>query len=149
LNSEVVGREAGDVLASALAGHLGMAGPDGPYVVPVSFAHAAGKIYFHGGEGLKSRLLEQDPRVCLAATLDVRFVQGDGPCADGFHYRSVLVFGQVRLLTDSRDRDSALRSLVVKYDPENAETPFDAEHLGRTLVYVLDVKEVCYREQTS
>jgi len=141
----------------------------GPYVVPLNFAYVTedqpaharsgepshratatgldGRIYFHTGEGRKSRALAADPRVCLAVTAEVAFEQGNAPCEDAFSYRSLLVWGRARKIEESAERETALRFLVAKYDPEAAEVPFDQDVFAATLLYELTIDEVGYKER--
>lgn len=60
--------KAGGLLTSSPTGFLSLTDDDGPYVVPISYAYDGEDIYFHGGEGKKSRALEVEVRVCLAVT---------------------------------------------------------------------------------
>jgi nitroimidazol reductase NimA-like FMN-containing flavoprotein (pyridoxamine 5'-phosphate oxidase superfamily) len=144
------------LLAEAPFGYLAMAEPDGPYVVPVNYAFVPdpgsgpglqGVLYFHSGDGRKTAAIAVDPRVCMAFTAGVAFDQGPSPCADGFSYRSVLVWGQARLLEDRSEREAALRAIVAKYDPKAAETPFDEADFGQTLVYEVRLSAVSYKQQ--
>jgi nitroimidazol reductase NimA-like FMN-containing flavoprotein (pyridoxamine 5'-phosphate oxidase superfamily) len=113
-----------------------------PYVVPVSFAAVGNVIHFHGGEGRKSAALAARPRACLAVMTEPTFMKGEGPCADNWRYRSVLVTGPVRLLEDEQERVEALRAIVRKYDPGAAAAPFPPRDLARTLVYALEMETV-------
>jgi uncharacterized protein len=134
------------LLAEAPIGFLGMAGPQGPYVLPVSFAYETGRAYLHGGPGRKADLLTSDPRVCLSVASEVELTRGADACGDNFRYRSALVFGRMRLLEDDQEREAALRAIARKYDPAAAEQEFRPEMLARTLVYVLDAAEVTFKE---
>lgn len=86
-----------DVLARCDTLHLGLAGEDGPYVVPVSFgfevSDGALSVYFHGArEGMKHDLLSRDSRVCVEASLFHGYrAEGRSVTAD---YESVIGFGR-------------------------------------------------------
>jgi nitroimidazol reductase NimA-like FMN-containing flavoprotein (pyridoxamine 5'-phosphate oxidase superfamily) len=151
------------VLREAAYGHLAVTEADGPYLVPVNFAFvetgpgpgagpsalgdAAGRVYFHTGEGRKTAALASDPRVCLAVTDGVTFLQGDDPCADAFAYRSVLVWGEARRIEDAAEREAALRAIVAKYDPAAASMPFGETHFARTLLYEIVIETVSYKQE--
>jgi uncharacterized protein len=117
-----------------------------PYVVPVSFAAVGDIVYFHGGEGRKSAALAARPRACLAVTNEPAFIKGEGPCADNWRYRSVLVSGPVRLLEDEQERVAALRAIVRKYHPDAEVARFPPQTLARTLVYALDLETVTAKQ---
>ena len=144
-----------ELLRDAPFAYLAMVEPDGPYVVPLNFAYVGGEggldghIYFHTGEGRKTEALAAHPRVCLAVTGRVAFDQGDTPCADGFSYRSLLVWGPARRIEDRHGREAALRAIVAKYDPAAAGAPFGEADFAQTLIYELVVEAVGYKEQPA
>lgn len=135
-----------DVLTTAIVGHLAVETPDGPYVVPVSFAHDGRFLYWHGGRGKKSRALEASPRACLAASVLGEFVTAASPCDDNFNYRSAVVTGRVRLLHDDVEREAALRTIIRKYDPERLDGPLTPKVFARTLVHAMEMEEVTYKQ---
>lgn len=139
-------RKAGELLAAAQTGFLALADEEGPYVVPISFAYDGEDIYFHGGEGKKSRALETEPRVCLAVTSNPELVKGDDPCSDNFRCDSVLVFGRVAGLESAPEKDAALRTIVAKYHPEEAAATLAPRRVAGTTVYRMEVRAVTYRE---
>ncbi len=110
-------------------------------------ARLGGCIYFHTGEGRKTVALAADPRVCLAVTGQVGFEQGETPCADGFSYRSLLVWGRARPLEEESLRKLGLRAIVTKYDPGAGDAPFDEVDLARTLVYEMTIDDATYKER--
>jgi hypothetical protein len=123
-----------------------MADEEGPYVVPISFAQLGSSLCFHGGSGRKADALERDPRVCLSVTSPPQLRKGQDPCGDNFDYRSVLVFGRARRLTDQAEREAGLRALARKYHPEAAEFPFREATLGKTQVYLLEIDSVSWKQ---
>lgn len=150
-----------ELLRDASFAYLAMVETAGPYVVPLNFVYVEGpgapsapsatgldgRIYFHSGEGRKSETLAADPRVCLALTAGVAFDQGDRPCADGFSYRSLLVWGQARRVEDQDGRETALRAIVAKYDPAADGTPFGEEDFAQTLIYEVIIEAAGYKQQ--
>jgi nitroimidazol reductase NimA-like FMN-containing flavoprotein (pyridoxamine 5'-phosphate oxidase superfamily) len=172
-SAEIV--KAREILRTAPLAYLAMVEPDGPYVIPLNFVYAeddggagpkglsaastapapepgqvaglGGRIYFHTGDGRKAKDLAADPRVCLAVTDCVAFHQGDSPCADGFSFRSILVWGDARLLEDENRREAALRTILAKYDQGAAETPFNEAVFARTLLYEVVIEAAGYKER--
>lgn len=147
-----------ELLRDVAFAYLAVVEPGGPYVVPLNFVYVApapdstgldGRIYFHTGEGRKTDALAADPRVCMAFTAGASFDQGDSPCADGFSYRSLLVWGQARRLEDAGRREAALRAIVAKYDPGAAEVPFGEADFAQTLIYEVIIDAASYKEQAA
>ena len=149
------------MLHGAPYGYLAVTEPGGPYVVPLNFAYAeegraagakaagepSGRVVFHTGEGRKTAALAADARVCLAVTDSVAFQQSDGPCADAFSYRSVLLWGRAWRIDEDAEREAALRTIVGKYDPGAAGLPFGEADFARTLLYEIVIEAVSYKQE--
>lgn len=103
------------ILQTCTSGVLAVSGDDGyPYAVPLSFAYQNGKLYFHfAQEGHKLDSLLKNDKVSFCV------IHRDDVIADKFttHYRSAIVFGRARILTDDGEKKHALECLVEKYAP--------------------------------
>lgn len=119
----------------------------GPYVVPMNFAYAPGRLYLHTGPGRKSAALTENPRVCIAISMDEEFEKGPTPCEDGYAYQAVVVEGWAKLLEEHSEREEALRAIVAKYDPAAVDQPLDEAALAQTLVYAVIIDEFTYRRR--
>lgn len=147
-----------DLLREAPFAYVAMVDGARPYVLPMNFAYVAtaapaqgascpvGRLHLHTGPGRKSVALADNPRVCVVVTADATFDQGATPCDDGFAFRSVIVEGPATLLEDRTEREEALRTILAKYDPGRADTPFDPDVLAQTLVYAVTVETITYKE---
>lgn len=140
-------RDADALLYGAPFAFVAMSESKGPYVVPMNFAYVPGRIYLHTGPGRKSEALAANPRVCVAITMDEVFEQGPTPCKDGFAYRAVIVEGWAHLLEGHEERQTALRTIVEKYDPAAVDAPLDEKAFANTLVYAVIVEEFSYKER--
>ncbi len=109
-------KESIEILESCTSGVLAVSGDNGyPYAVPLSYAYKDGKIYFHfATEGHKLDSIKNNEKVsfCVIKTDDV--IQETFTT----HYRSVIVFGRVRILTEDAEKRFALECLVEKYSPD-------------------------------
>lgn len=103
------------VLDRCTHGVLAVSGDDGyPYAVPLSYVTAGGKVYFHSAvEGYKIDALRNCDKVCFTV------VDADEVVAERFttYFRSVIVFGRARILTNPTDLRNALNALAKKYSP--------------------------------
>lgn len=104
-----------EILRSCTSGILAVMGDnDYPYAVPLSYAYKDGKLFFHlAKEGHKLDSINKNNKVsfCVIKTDDVI------PEELTTHYRSAIVFGTARILTEDSDRRFALECLVEKYSP--------------------------------
>lgn len=104
-------------------GTLALYGDDGyPYAVPVSYVYADGKIYFHSAmQGHKVDAVRRNGNVsfCVVEQDDVK------PAEFTTYFRSVIVFGKARILTDEDEKRNALCLLADKYS--HGEVGMEAE----------------------
>ena len=86
-----------------------------PYAVPVNAATDGKAFYFHcAGKGQKLDILRQNPAVCLSAVSYAAIV----PEKLTTLYRSAVVKGTARILTDLAEKEYAIRLITQFYAPE-------------------------------
>ena len=127
-----------EMLQTCTSGVLAVAGDDDyPYAVPLSFAYKDGKLFFHfAKEGHKLDSIARNNKVSFCV------IKADEVIQNTFttHYRSAIVFGRARILTDDGEKRFALQCLVEKYSPDYiAEGQFEIER---------DWERVCVAEVT-
>jgi uncharacterized protein len=124
------------MLQACTSGVLAVHGDDGyPYAVPLSFAYEDGRLFFHSAKaGHKIEALERNEKAsfCVIAADDV--VQSTFTT----HFRSAVVFGKARVVTEDDEKKHALVCLARKYSPDYVEAA-DAEIDGA-------LKRVCVIE---
>ena len=105
-----------EILQSCTSGVLAVTGDnDYPYAVPLSFAYKDGKLFFHfakAGHKLDSIIKNNKVSFCVIKTDNV--IQKTFTT----HFRSAIVFGKARILTDDSEKKYALECLVEKYSPD-------------------------------
>ena len=104
-----------EILHEATSGVLAVSGDDGyPYAVPLSYVYTGGKVYFHcATTGHKLDAIAANPKVSFCV------IQQDEVVPERFttHYRSVILFGTARVLTDPSEKMRALEALSDRYCP--------------------------------
>lgn len=107
-----------EILEKGTSGVLAVAGEeDYPYAVPMSYAYADGKIYFHGAKtGHKIDAIKRHDKVSFCV------IDKDTVVPDEYttYYRSVIVFGRAHILEGEAKRDG-LKFLGEKYMPQYRE----------------------------
>jgi nitroimidazol reductase NimA-like FMN-containing flavoprotein (pyridoxamine 5'-phosphate oxidase superfamily) len=89
---------------------------DYPYIVPVHFAHAEGRIYIHSaGVGAKMDMLARNSRVCVEIDEYLGLIPSDRACGFGTRYRSLIAFGRARLVDGAEEKRRALDLIMKKY----------------------------------
>lgn len=96
-------------------GVLAVSGDEGyPYAVPVSYVYEDGKIFFHCAKtGHKMDAICRCDKVSLCVVDQDQVIQETYTT----HYRSAIAFGRARVLTDDREKRTALMKLAEKYSP--------------------------------
>ncbi len=125
--------------------HVGFVADGQPYVIPTGYGRAGDRIYVHGSAASRMlRTLDSGVDVCVTVTL----LDGLVLARSGFHhsmnYRSVVVLGKARLVTDPQEKLEALRSITNHIAPgrwEQVRPPTEQE-LKATSVLALELKEV-------
>src|SRR5687768_1651042 len=97
-----------ETLAGGFCGRLATVGPDGwPYVVPLLYVWVDGTVYVHNthAPGHLRRNVDHDPRVCFEVDeAGEVFAYGRFECDTSIAYRSVIVFGTIRIVDAEEDK---------------------------------------------
>ena len=132
--------------------HVGFVVDGQPYVIPTGYARLGGQIYIHGSAA--SRMLRSaggGVDVCVTVTLVDGFVLARSVFHHSMNYRSVVVLGKARLVTDVEEKRAALRCFtnhIVAGRWEEARQPTEQE-LKATSVLALPLQEVSAKVRTG
>lgn len=122
---EMSSKEIQELLQKVGHGHLGCIHEGKPYVMPMQYYLKDTDLYIFTTEGMKSHDMDANPEVCL----QVEEVHGLE------HWRSVIVMGQAKRLTEQSDIDQVMQLIKSKnptLSPAINRTWIDAE--GRSEV---------------
>jgi nitroimidazol reductase NimA-like FMN-containing flavoprotein (pyridoxamine 5'-phosphate oxidase superfamily) len=99
------------ILDANLVAHVGIIFEGRPLVIPMAYGRVANTLYLHGSSGSRlMRALEQEPAVCVSITELRALKVARSTFNSGMHYRSVVIFGEARLVSDD-EKDQALNAL--------------------------------------
>lgn len=111
-------------LSSAFCGRTATIGSDGfPYVVPNLFVWHEGDIWLHTARsnGHFARNALHDDRVCFEVDEPGEvFPYGHIECDTSVSFRSVVLFGRIRLLRDADQARLFFSLFMAKYAPEDS-----------------------------
>jgi len=128
--------------------HLGFVRDGAPVVLPTLYARVGERLYVHGSTGSRPLRMTGQADPGLAVCLTVTHVDGLVLARSAFHhsinYRSVVVHGVARQVTDPEERRLALDALVDHVVPGRSadSRPANAKELAATAVISLDLDEV-------
>lgn len=129
--------ETAAVLRRGSCGVLALAGDEGyPYAVPLSYVFDGDKLYFHSAKsGHKLDAIRQNPRASFCVVDQDKLV----PEEYTSYFRSVIVFGTIRVIEDAAEKRAAIEKLGRKYAPQDT-----AEGLQRAVDR--DLEPLCMLE---
>jgi uncharacterized protein len=102
------------ILDEGLVGHLAFTGDDGqPYAIPTLYARVGDEVWVHGSSASRTlRTLGRGARACLTVTLVDGLVLARSIFNHSVNYRSVIVLGEARAVTDPEDKRAALAAFA-------------------------------------
>ena len=129
------------ILDEALVSHLGFVHDGHPFVIPTLHARVGDVVYVHGSTGAASLAAERE--VCLTVTLLDGLVLARSVFAHSANYRSAVVRGRARRVSDPEEQRRALRAVVEHLTPgqwDHARRP-DRRESAATAVLALSLDE--------
>jgi uncharacterized protein len=130
--------------------HVGFVVDGQPYALPTGYARIEETLYLHGSTG--SRLgLRPDLDVGVTVTLLDGIVLARSTFHHSFQYRSTMVLGRTRLVTDQDEKKAALDALVEHFMPGRSADarPGSRRELAATAVLALPLVEVSAKIRTG
>ncbi|MEV6051789.1 pyridoxamine 5'-phosphate oxidase family protein [Streptomyces sp. NPDC052107] len=135
--------------------HLGFVRDGAPVVLPTLYGRVGERLYVHGSTGSRPLRMTGETDPGLSVCLTVTHVDGLVLARSAFHhsinYRSVVVHGVARQVTDPEERRVALDALVDHVVPGRAadSRPANKKELAATTVIRLDLDEVSAKVRTG
>ena len=128
-----------DILKRGTSGVLALKGDGGyPYAVPMSYVYDGEKLYFHCAKsGHKLDAIAGNPKASFCV------VDRDQVVPEEYttYFRSVIVFGTMRIIEEEQEKRTAVEKLALKYAPEDS-----AQNRGAAIEK--DWKPLCMLELT-
>jgi hypothetical protein len=140
------------ILDEALICHVGFAMEGQPFVIPTIHWRDGDTLYFHGSAASRMlRTLRGGVDACVTVTLLDGLVLARSAFHHSMNYRSVVVFGKAREVTDRAEKLHALDRLVAHITPDRAAAvrPPNESELRQTLVLALPLHEASAKIRTG
>ncbi|HEV1997479.1 MAG TPA: pyridoxamine 5'-phosphate oxidase family protein [Candidatus Dormibacteraeota bacterium] len=101
------------ILDEALIGHLGVTTDGRPHVIPMMYARRGDSVYVHGAAANQALgALRQGAEACLVVTLLDGLVMARSAFNHSMNYRSVVVIGKTREVSDAAEKMAAMEALL-------------------------------------
>ena len=116
-----VPEETAQILADGVVAHVGFIQDDMPYVIPLSYHYdqeTPEVLYLHGSVRSRAmKLLATGAPVCVTVTLTDGLVYSRKAMNHSMNYRSAVVFGAAREVTDESEKSEIFDDMVQRYFP--------------------------------
>ena len=137
-----------DFLNRVQVGHIATRADNQPYITPTLFWYSPEQheIYFHSNiAGHVRSNAESHPEVCFETSQIGKLLPSNLALEFSLQYKSVIAFGEVRVVEDDADKEKFLYGLIEKYFPGMVPgehyRPITAKELKRTSVYAISIEK--------
>ena len=144
-----VPEEATEILSNGMVAHVGFIEDGLPYVIPLTYHYDrdnSDRMYLHGS--IRSRAMEvlaSGASVCVTVTMSDGLVYSRKAMNHSMNYRSVVLFGTAREVTDHDEKFALFDQMVQRYFPdrllERDYNPPPASDLGVTSLVEVQIEE--------
>jgi nitroimidazol reductase NimA-like FMN-containing flavoprotein (pyridoxamine 5'-phosphate oxidase superfamily) len=140
-----------ETLERGFCGRLATVGEDGaPYCVPLLYVCMDGEVFVHNtrARGHLRENVDREPRVCFEVDeAGEVFAYGRFECDSTVAYRSVIVFGRVRVVEDLPTKRRFCDGLMAKYAKKDWERPKGFyPRIDQITVYAISVERMSGKE---
>ena len=125
------------VLAAGFVCHLGVVVDGTPMVVPTVYGATAETLYFHGSVAARSLVAAPEQTVCVTVTHVDGVVLARSVFEHSINFRSAMVYGVPRQVTDAEEKLAGLRLVTERAAPgqwDYARRPTRKELAATTLL---------------
>lgn len=131
-----------EILSGAIICRVAMLDGDRPYIIPFNYGYSDGCLFIHSApEGKKIDLLKQNPEVCFEVEDKMEITKGERACDWSTRYRSVVGYGEVKILSDEASKQQGLEVIMAQHGaPELVE--FNSKNLGRMVILKLTISSM-------
>jgi hypothetical protein len=140
------------ILAEGLYCNVAVSLGDHPAVIPTAYAVHGDELYVHGSTANRIfRSIKDGAEACVSVTLLDGLVLARSAFHHSVNYRSVVIYGRGREVTDRDEKLAALDALIDHIVPDRAadvRAPNREEYL-RTLVIAIPIDEASAKVRTG
>ena len=139
------------VLDAGLICHLGVIYDGAPRVLPTAYGRLDDTLYLHGSSANRTLLAADGQPACATVTHLDGLVCARSVFHHSMNYRSAMVYGTARIVTDEAERLAALRIVTEQLIPGrwDAARPPTRKELAATLVLALPLAEASVKVRTG
>jgi nitroimidazol reductase NimA-like FMN-containing flavoprotein (pyridoxamine 5'-phosphate oxidase superfamily) len=144
-------RDLADILAAGVICHLGVMVDGYPMVIPTVYGLAGDTLYLHGSVASRSLVSAPQATICVTVTHLDGLVLARSVFEHAVNYRSAMIYGTPRPVTDPAEKLAGLRALTEHIVPgqwDYARRP-NAKELAKTTLLALALTEASVKIRTG
>jgi uncharacterized protein len=144
-------RDLQDILAAGMICHLGVVVDGYPMVVPTVYGLAGDTLYLHGSVASRSLVSAPEATICVTVTHLDGLVLARSVFEHAVNYRSAMIYGTPRPVTDPQEKLAGLRALTEHLVPgqwDYARRP-NKKELAKTTLLALSLAEASVKIRTG
>jgi nitroimidazol reductase NimA-like FMN-containing flavoprotein (pyridoxamine 5'-phosphate oxidase superfamily) len=139
------------VLDAGMICHLGVVIDGTPVVLPTAYGRIGDTLYLHGSSANRSIAAADSREICVTVTHMDGLVCARVAFGHSVNYRSAVIFGTARLVTDAAERLAGLRAVTEQLVPGRWDRlrPPSRKELAATSVLALPLAEASVKIRTG
>ncbi len=140
------------ILDEAFVCHIGFTVDDQPFVIPTGYARVGDDLLIHGSSASRMmRAMAWEKQICVTVTLADGLVLARSAFHHSMNYRSVVIFGAAKLISDETEKMNALKAFTEHIIPNRWSEirPPNANELKVTTILSLPLKEASAKIRTG
>lgn len=144
-------RDLDDILRAGLICHLGVIVDGDPMVVPTVYGLDGDTVYLHGSVASRSLVAAPQATICVTVTHLDGLVLARSVFEHAVNYRSAMIYGTPRPVTDPQEKLAGLRALTEHLVPgqwDYARRP-NKKELAKTTLLALSLAEASVKIRTG
>lgn len=140
------------ILDAGLVAHVGFADQDWPMVIPMIYGRIGETLYLHGAKATRiAKALGKGVPVCVEVTHIDGLVLARSAFHSSVNYRSVVIHGLARLVTDTEEKEKALTVITDHMAPGRWEEtrPTTGKEYNSTGVIAVEIEHAAAKQRTG
>jgi nitroimidazol reductase NimA-like FMN-containing flavoprotein (pyridoxamine 5'-phosphate oxidase superfamily) len=131
--------------------HLGVIAGGAPVVLPTAYGRLGDTVYLHGSSANRAIAAASGSEVCVTVTHVDGLVCARAVFTHSVNYRSAVIFGRARLVTEDGERLAGLRAVTNQVIPGrwDAVRPPSRKELAATSVLAVPLAEASVKVRTG
>jgi nitroimidazol reductase NimA-like FMN-containing flavoprotein (pyridoxamine 5'-phosphate oxidase superfamily) len=116
---------------------------DQPYLLPFNYGFLNGLIYIHSArKGFKLEVLAKNPKVSFNVVTGIQLLPAEQPKDCSVAYKSVVGFGQARIVNDPGEKLAALEAIMTQYYPKNDSWQYPEKVVKACTVWCIGIEHM-------